>query len=62
MENSGVGQHGRNVRISVFFWECVTYSGVGTLVPLSGNINAEKYILIKIYYGQSLQNILETLH
>ena len=39
-----VGQHGRNVRISAMFWGCVTYSGVGTLVPVSGNMNSEKYI------------------
>jgi hypothetical protein len=26
------------------FWVCVTYSGVGTLVPITGNMNSEKYI------------------
>lgn len=37
-----VGQRDRNA----MFWECVTYSGVGTLVPISGNMNSEseKYI------------------
>lgn len=39
-----VGQQGRNVRISDMFWGCVTYSGVGTLVPIAGNMNLEKYI------------------
>ena len=39
-----VGEHGRNVRISAMFWVCVTYSGVGTLVPITGNMNSEKYI------------------
>jgi hypothetical protein len=26
------------------FWVCVTYSGMGTLVPITGNMNSEKYI------------------
>ena len=26
------------------FWGCLTYSGVGTLVPITGNMNSEKYI------------------
>lgn len=31
---------------NAMFWGCVTYSGVGTLVPISGNMNSEseKYI------------------
>jgi len=39
-----VGQHGRNVRLSAMFSGCVTYLGVGTLVPITGNMNSEKYI------------------
>ena len=39
-----VGQHGRNVKLSAMFWGCVTYSGVGTLVSISGNMDSEKYI------------------
>jgi hypothetical protein len=38
-----VGQHGRNMRISAMFWVCVTYSGVGTLVSITGNMNSEKF-------------------
>ena len=32
------------VRISVSFWGCICYSGVGTLTPIDGNLNTEKYI------------------
>ena len=39
-----VGEHGRNVRISAMFWVHVTYSGVGKLLPITGNMNSEKYI------------------
>ena len=39
-----VGQHGRNVMLSAMFWGCVTYSGVGILVPITGNMNSGKYI------------------
>ena len=28
------------------FWGCTTYFGVGTLIPVDGNINSEKYISI----------------
>ena len=31
------------------FWGCVTYKGVGNLVPVDGNIDSHKYV-----------NILET--
>ena len=31
-------------RISVSFWGCICYSGVGTLTPIDGNLNTEKYI------------------
>jgi hypothetical protein len=32
------------VRISVSFWGCICYSGVGTITPFDGNLNTEKYI------------------
>ena len=32
------------VKANVMFWGCITYSGVGTLVPVNGNINSQKYI------------------
>lgn len=34
------------VKSSVLFCGCITYNGVGTLVPVTGNINSEKYIEI----------------
>jgi len=36
----------RNVKFSTMFWGCITYFGVGTLTPVVGNINSEKYISI----------------
>lgn len=40
-----IGKHGHNVRENFMFLGCVTYSGgVGTLVPMSGNVNLKKYI------------------
>ncbi|PJE77336.1 hypothetical protein CI610_03746 [invertebrate metagenome] len=36
----------RNVRFSVMFWGCITYFGVGTIIPVDGNINSRKYISI----------------
>ena len=33
-----------SVKASVMFWGCITYSGVGILVPVNGNINSQKYI------------------
>ena len=30
--------------LSVVFWGCLTYEGVGTLEPVEGNINSRKYI------------------
>lgn len=40
-----IGQHGHNVRVRFVCWRCVTYSeGVGTLVPISENVNFKKYI------------------
>jgi hypothetical protein len=29
---------------AVLFWGCITYKGVGKLVPVEGNMNSEKYI------------------
>ena len=31
-------------RLSVMFWGCITYDGVGTLAPVNGTINSAKYI------------------
>ena len=44
-----VGQYGdfeRKNSISVMFWGCVCYSGVGTLLPVDGYMNTNKYINI----------------
>jgi len=30
--------------LSVMFWECLEYEGVGSLAPVEGNINSRKYI------------------
>jgi hypothetical protein len=37
---------GRNykTKFSVMFWGCISYYGVGTLTPVVGNLNSEKYI------------------
>ena len=39
---------GRNykTKFSVMFWGCISYYGVGTLTPVDGNLNSEKYINI----------------
>lgn len=29
--------------VSVMFWGCITFDGVGTFVPVNGNINSQKY-------------------
>lgn len=34
-------QHGG---ISVMFWGCMDYNGVGPLIPISGNMNADDYV------------------
>ena len=34
----------RQRRVAVMVWGCITYSGVGTLCMVEGNINAQKYI------------------
>ena len=41
-----LGQRGGRC-LSVMFWGCVTYHGVGTLEPVLGNIDSEKYILVE---------------
>jgi hypothetical protein len=33
-------------KFSVMFWGCISYYGVGTLTPVVGNLNSEKYINI----------------
>jgi len=37
---------GRNRKISIMFWGCISYFGVGTLVPVDGHINSQKYFNI----------------
>ena len=39
---------GRNykTKFSVMFWGCISYYGLGTLTPVVGNLNSEKYINI----------------
>jgi hypothetical protein len=34
------------VRISVSYWGCMSYSGVGLLTPIDGNLNTDKYITL----------------
>jgi len=31
-------------QISVMFWGCICYQGLGTLVPIDGNIDSRKYV------------------
>jgi hypothetical protein len=33
-------------RASVMLWGCISYYGVGTLTPVEGNMNTEKYISV----------------
>ena len=33
-------------RAPVMFWGCISYYGVGTLTPVEGNMNTEKYISV----------------
>jgi hypothetical protein len=33
-------------RTSVMFWGCISYYDVGTLTPVEGNMNSEKYISV----------------
>jgi transposase len=33
-------------KVSLMVWGCITYEGMGTLVPVEGNINGQKYINI----------------
>ena len=37
---------GRGVRVSLMIWGCITYTGVGTLTIVQGNINAQEYISV----------------
>ena len=30
--------------ISAMFWGCIAYNGVGTIIPINGNMNSVKYI------------------
>jgi hypothetical protein len=42
-----LGQYGDQDRqsvVSVVFWGCIAYKGVGKLVPVEGNMNSEKNI------------------
>ena len=41
-----VANPARNVRVSVMFWGCISYFGVGTLTEVDGNINSDKYISV----------------
>ena len=36
------GDKKRTCRVSVMFWGCISYHGVGTLTLVDGNINTEK--------------------
>ena len=31
-------------KVSCMFWGCITYDGIGVLVPVDGNLNSTKYI------------------
>lgn len=39
-----VGKLGRNTRLGVMFWGCITHEGPGTLTPIQGTMNSETYI------------------
>ena len=41
-----LGKRGGRPRISAMFWGCITYDGVGILVPVDGNIDSQKYTQI----------------
>jgi len=43
---SGCLGGGKQRKLSVMFWGCVTYKGVGNLVPVDGNIDSHKYVTI----------------
>ena len=40
---------GRQPRVSLMIWACLTWNGVGTICVVNGNINAHKYIDILNY-------------
>ena len=42
--NLGLGDRDRQSVLSVMFWGCITYKGVGELVSVQRNMNSEKYI------------------
>ena len=44
-----LGDKEHTCRVSVMFWVCISYHGVGTPTPVDGNTNTEKYILILGY-------------
>ena len=41
-----LGKRQGNTRLSVMFWGCITYNGVGVLVPVDGIIDSKKYVQI----------------
>ena len=47
-------------QIWVLFWGCICYSGVGTLTPIDGHLNTEKYIsLLDSHLWQVVAKTLE---
>ena len=36
--------HSPRKNVSAMFWGCITFNGIGTLTPVEGNIDSEKYI------------------
>ncbi len=46
MEPENIAQVCRQGSCSVMLWGCITYEGVGELVVVDGNLNAEGYIQI----------------
>ena len=36
--------HSPRKNVSAMFWGCISYNGIGTLTPVDGNIDSEKYI------------------
>jgi hypothetical protein len=41
---SDTGDREKQGTILVMFWGCITYNGVGTIIPINGNMNSVKYI------------------
>ena len=49
-----VGQYGDSERttvVSVMFGGCISYYGVGTLSPIDGTMNSEKYVNVVVHIG-----------